>query len=329
MFKKIVFFYLLLCTGLVFAKRVKFAVDMTGQTISPNGVHVSGDFQTEAGFPADWDSKSTVLTKETGTDIYSVEVNIPAFRKYEYKYVNGDQFYEVEFVPEKSRVGYDFNDSRWIYIDSLSDNVTLMPVLLFGGNAPTGKKMVKFKVDMQSQFAINIGGVHVIGNFQNWNKNESFMYSFGNKVHEYVAYLDSANCEYKFTNGVSEETLTGSCKNTKGNRNISVTSDTIINEVCFESCSDCIEASIYKTASISLATIAPNPSNAVSIISINSSNGPFTISVKDITGQTLMNYKNVTDSLTVQTTSLNSGFYLLTISNGTNFHTTLKFQVIH
>ena len=329
MLKKIVLVSLLLFTGLAFAKKVKFAVDMTGQTISPNEIHVSGDFQTEAGYPTDWDSKSTLLTKEAGTDIYSVEVNIPAFRKYEYKYVNGDQFYEVEFVPEKSRVGYDFNDSRWIYIDSLSDGVTLMPVLLFGGNAPVGKKMVKFKVDMQSQFAINNGGVHVVGNFQNWNKNESFMYSFGNKVHEYVAYIDSANCEYKFTNGVSEETLTGSCKNTKGNRNIAVTSDTIINEVCFESCSDCIESSINKTASINLINIAPNPSNTVSIVTINSSIGPFTVSVKDLTGRQLMNYENVMDSLTVQTTSLNSGLYLLTISNGTNFHTILKLQVNH
>ncbi len=159
MLKKIIFLSLLLCTGLVFAKRVKFAVDMTGQTISPNGVHVSGDFQTEAGFPTDWDSKSTVLTKETGTDIYSVEVNIPAFRKYEYKYVNGDQFYEVEFVPEKSRVGYDFNDNRWIYIDSVRSDLTLMPVLLFGGNAPAGKRMVKFVVDMQNQFAVDRLGI--------------------------------------------------------------------------------------------------------------------------------------------------------------------------
>ena len=329
MLKKIIILSLLFCANMGFAKRVKFAVDMTGQTISPNGVHVSGDFQDEAGYGSDWNSDTTELTKEPGTDIYSIVVNIPAFRKYEYKYVNGDKFYEVEFVPEKSRVGYDFNDSRWIYIDSLSDDVTLMPVLLFGGNAPAGKKMVKFKVDMQSQFAINSDGVHVIGNFQNWNKNESFMYSFGNKVHEYVAYVDSANCEYKFTNGVSEETLTGSCKNSKGNRQITITSDTIINEVCFESCSDCIEASINKMASINMVSIAPNPSNTVSIVNINSSNGTFTISVKDITGRTLMNYENVTDSVTVQTTSLNSGFYLLNISNGTNFNTTLKLQVNH
>ena len=329
MFKKIVLSSLFLFTGLAFAKKVKFAVDMTGQTISPNGVHLSGDFQTEAGYPTDWDSKSTLLTKEAGTDIYSIVVNIPAFRKYEYKYVNGDQFYEVEFVPEKSRVGYDFNDSRWIYIDSLSDNVTLMPVLIFGGNAPAGKKMVKFNVDMQSQFAINSSGVHVIGNFQNWNRNESFMYSFGNKVHEYVAYIDSANCEFKFTNGVSEETLTGSCKNTKGNRNITVTSDTIIKEVCFESCFDCIEASINKTVFANLVTIAPNPSNNVSIVTINSSNGPFTISIKDISGRTVMNYTNVETSISIQTSSLNSGIYLLNISNGTNFHTTLKLQVNH
>ena len=97
MFKKLIILALVFNTGFVFAKKVKFAVDMTGQVISPNGVHISGDFQTEAGYPTDWDAEATTLTKEGSTNIYSVTVNIPAFRKYEYKYVNGDKFYEVEF----------------------------------------------------------------------------------------------------------------------------------------------------------------------------------------------------------------------------------------
>ena len=34
----------------VSAKAVKFSVDMTGWIISPNGIHITGDFQTIAGF---------------------------------------------------------------------------------------------------------------------------------------------------------------------------------------------------------------------------------------------------------------------------------------
>ena len=55
----------------VSAKKVKFAVDMTGQIINTTGIHISGDFQTIAGFPGgDWASNTTPLTQEGTTDIY-------------------------------------------------------------------------------------------------------------------------------------------------------------------------------------------------------------------------------------------------------------------
>ena len=111
----------------VSAKKVKFAVDMTGQIINTTGIHISGDFQTIAGFPGgDWASNTTPLTQEGTTDIYSIVVDIPAFAKYEYKFLNGDQFYEAEFVPVESRVGYNFDDNRWIYVDSLADDTSFV-----------------------------------------------------------------------------------------------------------------------------------------------------------------------------------------------------------
>ena len=77
----LVVFILLLSTN-IYAKKVKFAVDMTGQTINATGVHVSGDFQTLAGFSGgDWQPNTTSLTKESGTDIYSIVVDIPAMAK--------------------------------------------------------------------------------------------------------------------------------------------------------------------------------------------------------------------------------------------------------
>src|SRR3989344_125947 len=126
---------ILLASNITFAKKIKFSVDMTGIAISPFGMHISGDFQTLAGFSGgDWMSNNTPLTQEiSDTNIYSIVVDIPAFAKYEYKFVNGDQFYEAEFVPEESRVGYNFNDSRWIYLDSLADDTTFVGAILFGG----------------------------------------------------------------------------------------------------------------------------------------------------------------------------------------------------
>src|SRR5207248_6349550 len=92
------------------AKKVKFAVNMTGQTINTLGVHVWGDFQVAAGYTSDWAPNLTLLTQEAAdTNIYSMIVDIPAFAKYEYTFLNGDQGYDAEFVPQESRVGYNFN----------------------------------------------------------------------------------------------------------------------------------------------------------------------------------------------------------------------------
>jgi alpha-amylase len=110
--KYMLFAVIFMISTAVSAKKVRFAVDMTGQTVSTTGVHVAGDFQEEAGFSGgDWQPNTTTMINEPGLEIYSVVVDIPAFTKYEYKFLNGDQWYDVEFVPVESRVGYNF---EWI-----------------------------------------------------------------------------------------------------------------------------------------------------------------------------------------------------------------------
>src|SRR5512138_643604 len=95
------------------SKKLRFSVDMDTVTINPTGVHVFGDFQGVAGFPGgDWQSNTTPMTQVGTSAVYSVIVDIPAFVKYEFKFINGDQSYEVEFVPDQARVGYGFNDNR-------------------------------------------------------------------------------------------------------------------------------------------------------------------------------------------------------------------------
>ena len=86
------------------AKFVKFSVDMSEQTINALGVHVAGDFQKIAGYTEDWNSSITILSKEGNTSIYSIVVNIPANNKYEFKFINGDQFYEIGRASCRERV---------------------------------------------------------------------------------------------------------------------------------------------------------------------------------------------------------------------------------
>jgi Secretion system C-terminal sorting domain len=87
----------ILVTGLLLPEptfAVTFKVDMqhlidNGGDVSANGMHVAGNFQGEAGFPTDWQAGDTPMAQETGTNVWSVTVNIPA-GNYLYKFINGN-----------------------------------------------------------------------------------------------------------------------------------------------------------------------------------------------------------------------------------------------
>lgn len=245
-----------------FAKKVKFAVDMTDQTLSPNGIHISGDFQTIAGFPGgNWNSATTPLLPESNPMIFSAVVDIPANRKYEYKFINGDQFYEAEFVPEPSRVGHDFNDNRWIFVDSLSTDTFFVGAIKFGGNAPEGLKLIRFAVDLAEVNPVN--AVHLGGNFSGWDYQKNQMFSFVNKLYEIILFVPSGNYQYSFANGNSlalAENVPISCAGGVGKRIINLQSDSVLSTVCFGKCDPCITPISLPQKSGPFVQVFPNPS---------------------------------------------------------------------
>lgn len=247
------------------AKKVKFSVDMADQTISALGVHVMGDFQDEAGFVnGDWQPNTVLMTPNADSTIFSIVVEIPAFRKYEYRFINGDQSYETEFIPVPSRVGYDFIDNRWIYIDSLANDTTDIGAIVFGGNAPRGFNLMRFLVQMPTSIAVASEGVHVIGDFQNWDLTQTYMYSFVPDIYEVIAYDTMGNHQYLFVNG---ETMDGqelgmdSCF-VNQLRSIQLQSDSVLLPVCFDACTQ----TCTTTVGMSLwsdhgSSVYPNPSS--------------------------------------------------------------------
>ncbi len=311
----------ILVSGSAFAKKVKFAVDMSGLIISPLGVRVTGDFQTAAGFPGgDW-TTNTLLTQETAdTNIYSIVVDIPAFAKYEYKFVNGDQFYEAEFVPLESRVGYNFNDNRWIYIDSLSNDTTFVGAIRFAGNAPKNKKLVRFYVDMQNE-TVSSNGVHVAGSFQSWNPANTIMYTFADptaiSVYEIIAYVDSLSTyEYKFYNGntlINTETVPGTCA-TNSNRSFTSVNDTLMNTVCFSGCAACVTTTISEETTSSFK-FYPNPTDDQSVFMFDAPVNKGLVLVCDVAGRVVQKF-NITNqsSFTLQKGSLSAGIYTITVN---------------
>lgn len=312
--KKIILFICLLSATGAFAKKVKFAVDMTGQTMNPTGMHVSGDFQTLAGFPGgDWASNTTPLTQEGATNIYSIIVDIPAFAKYEYKFVNGDQFYDAEFVPEPSRVGYNFNDNRWIYVDSLANDTTFVGAILFGGNAPAGLYLFRSLVDMSSVASVSTSGVHLAANFNFFDPGVTRMYSFGANVYEIISYVTATSVEYKFYNGntiVDFETVPGGCA-TNGNRNIVVSYDTVLSVVCFGSCTACVQGVAENVQD--KFKIYPNPGNADTHLHFYNSGTNRSVEVTDAAGRIVRLYTDVAEDLTVSRKGLENGLYIINV----------------
>ncbi len=229
----------------VYAKKVKVSVDMTGQTVSANGVHVAGSFQG-------WNPGSTPLTLESG-NIYSTFIDAPANQVMQFKFINGNTWGNAEGVPALNQVGYQTNggqnDNRWFYVDSIANDTSVIPAIVFSGNAPAGKFAVRFAVDMQLQ-TVGSNGVHIAGSLQGWNPASTSMANLfnNNKVYEWIAYLDSGSYEYKFVNGNSwnspsePENIPSTC-NVNGNRGISVNSNTST-KVCFGSCTSCPTAPI-------------------------------------------------------------------------------------
>ncbi len=312
-----------------FAKKVKFAVDLTGFEISPNGVHVTGDFQTLAGFPGgNWEPGTTPMQKEDETDIYSIVVDIPAFQKYEYRFVNGDQFYETEFIPLESRVGYEFNDNRWIFVDSLANDTTFSGAIVFGGNAPAGMHLVRFLVNMQEEPAVASAGVHVAGNFQGWDPALIRLYCFSDQIYEIICFVFPGEYEYKYYNGntmESSEIINGDCT-INGNRQIAVNEDIVLEPVCYGWCVDCLNVSIFNLTVTGQPMIYPNP--ASQMIKFNlSGQGECEVIIYSITGNIVMTEcisHTATPMLNVST--LKKGFYLLELKQG-DLIATSKFMI--
>lgn len=243
----------LLAFGLANAGKIKFAVDMTGQTVSPNGVHIAGDFQSEIGVSSDWQPDQTQLMQEGATNIYSIIVNLPADAAYQFKFLNGNTWGDVETVPNESRVaasGSNANDNRWIWLDSNSNGDTLfIGAVGFGGNAPAGKYLTRFAVDMATS-TVDAEGVHIAGSIQGWDPSKTQMYPIGGGTkYEYIAYLDAGSYEYKFVNGNAwgkDESVPSGCA-TNNNRAVTVTNaDQEIGVVCYGSCAACPTAPIPK-----------------------------------------------------------------------------------
>lgn len=329
--KKSVFLVLgVLLAGSINAKKVKFAVDMSNETVSPNGVHITGDFQAIAGLGADWSPGTALMTKEGNTNIYSIVINLPAFRKYEYRFINGDLSYEAEFVPEESRVGYNFVDNRWLYVDSLQNDTTFVGAIVYSKNAPAGKTLIRFKVDMTYAGTIPATGVHVGGSHQPvFNPVSIRLYSFGSNVYEIINYVTNNTYSYLYYNGNTgtvAETVPASCA-TSGKRSIAVVKDTVLPALCFASCAVCQGLGLTKnTLSPTELSVYPNPAGGE--VNVQAQVDEYSIRINDLLGKELVNVASVNRAgYKFNISDFKTGVYFVTIVTKTGNSITQKLVV--
>jgi len=242
---------------------VTFRVDMNGETVSENGLHVAGNWQDDAGLPGEWDPSTAELTDGDGDGIYEYTATVPP-GQYEYKFINDNDWPGVESVPLTNQKGGG-NDNRVFSVSQWhADNGGLtLPAITWSGSAPAGEVAVRLMIDMSNQEVGDLG-VHVAGNFSNpeWTPQLSKAFEVANGKYAFVANVaPEADYQYKFLNGDfwgTDESAPDAC-GTDGNRVVSVGSEDVVTEAyCFGTCDLCAPQTEV-TFQVDLSQEGPNP----------------------------------------------------------------------
>ena len=199
------------CPADAATKMVTLRVDMTGQTVSENGVSAVGNFQG-------WSPGSTRMN-DTGNGIYEAVVPVlNSVTVLQYKFLNGTEWGTDEDPPADCE---NFDNNRTAIATGTEDIV--LPTQTFAGcENPIPTKDVSFRVDMTG-FDVSPDGVHIVGNLQGWNPEGTPMTAIGNDVYEVTIPVPAAisSINYKFVNGNAwglEEDPPAGCENADNNR---------------------------------------------------------------------------------------------------------------
>lgn len=310
------------------AKKVQFNVTFANNSalVTPTaaGAHVMGDFQLYLGAPQNFDPAFNPMTQDASdTNIWHCTVDIPGRNKYEFKFLYGDQSYEVEIVPALSQVGYQFNDNRWFFLDSISTDTLKMPLIEFGANARPGYYAVRMLLDMQNT-TLSSNGVHVVGGFQQSNPASDQLYSFVPEIFEKIGYMQAGMQHFNYVNGNTnseKETISGTCT-MGGMRMITVVNDTILGKACYASCDTCVP--VASVQSIKPFTVGPNPVQQQVVIRFEDNIQVHHIALADLQGRILRKYLfQQGNQITLQRDNLPSGVYQLMVRDeGLGYSTT-------
>ncbi len=223
------------------SSNVTFTVDLSNQTISPNGVHIAGSFQN-------WDAAATPMTA-MGNGQFTYTTEIPTGTTIQYKFINGNDWTGAEEVAFTCA----FNDGTGNYNRShnvVSGNNNIGPVCFGQCEACQPTAVIVVRVDM-SDAVVDANGVYFTTQLDNYNPTAHAMNDLGGGIWEgSINVPANSDLFYRFINGntlAGFETVPNTCgslDNGELQRFVAVgTANMIMEAICFSSCGNCIGTS--------------------------------------------------------------------------------------
>ena len=223
---------------------VRFRVDMMNEAaISPNGVHVAGNFQG-------WDPSTSALSDADGDGVWETwasfyeETIADGFLLF--KFINGNSWSN----PNEGLAGEACADDSGLRVLAFESENIVLTAEGTASEAPCFNSCescvlpteVTFRVDITTQESVSPNGVHVAGSFQGWSPSANPLYDEdGDGIWEATYGLLPGEYQFKFINGNdwsgSVESVSGDCAASgTDNRALTVGSEAIIYEVCYNQC---------------------------------------------------------------------------------------------
>jgi hypothetical protein len=224
-------------------------------------------------------------------------------------------------------VNGNFDDNRWLYVDSLANDTTFIGILPFSANAPDGLTLVRFKVNMNNE-TVHPNGIHIAGSFQGWNPASARMGEVLELtgIYEYQAYLQIGTYNYKFVNGNTSadyEYVSGACASA-GQRSVTLTQDVMLDPVNFSSCLVGVSENVFEKN----ISMYPNPANTNIRIEFNDAGSVHEVSLLDVTGRKILSYEDAGNNyLQIDIDALQTGVYFVSVINSEGSKATLKLIV--
>jgi hypothetical protein len=239
---------------------VTLRVDMNG--VATDSLHVAGNFMdnnydnvVENAAYVNWtpSSASGLLTDSDGDGIHEIVMNLVAGR-YEFKFINGNDWPYSEDVPAACQVEVSGNDNRQIMVSG-----PMTYEVCYASCALCDQNSIRLRVDMNyfdddmdgipaepgddinpdGVYAYNAADMSMIA-LQDWNADNVWetVYASASNSLEFV-YVNGPN----ITSGFSMELVTGACANAAGNRVEALAPNVVAPLYCWNLCDACVAPS--------------------------------------------------------------------------------------